>query len=131
MSNAPKLADSFAETVVPGDDDEIAYAEGMCAKHVRLQGQKIAVAAADVEQHLHPGFTLHEDGRGQILHSHRSSRSIGGVDHVDSCCLQQARSFDAWGRIEAERRIDLDADHELPGGHLRGELTALLRRNAL
>ena len=66
---------------------------------------------------------LDQAGHGDTAHAHTSHGTIGNIDTVHTCLLQQSRPFQNLGRIhlarvEAARRIEFDADDEFPCGKL-------------
>ena len=112
----------------------------MRAQQLRLQRHQVAVARGEVDQRLDADPLLAQRREGDAAHAHPRHRAVADVDAVDARRFQQRRALQHLVRVDAARRIDLDADDELAranlarqrravvDGRLDGGLPASLRR---
>src|ERR1039458_6351326 len=85
---------------VSGEAKDVAKADGGGAEQVRLNTEKVAVAAGVVEDGLDVGELLNLDAETLGAHAGRGARRIGYIDGVDAKLRQQLGAFDLLDAVD-------------------------------
>ena len=92
---------------VAGEAEDVVQADGRGTEQIRLDGEKIAVAAGVMKNRLDAGVLLNLDAETLRAHAGRGAGRVGHVDGVDSELREDAGTLDLLCAIDALGRNDL------------------------
>src|SRR2546422_3523315 len=100
---------------IAGERDDVANAERVRADQLRLERHQVLVAGGEVDQGVDANLLPEHERQRERAHADPRHRAVTDVDGVGTGSFDELSTGDAFGRIEAARRVDLHADNERAG----------------
>src|SRR5439155_16526842 len=100
---------------IAGERDDVANTERVRADQLRLERHQVLVAGGEVDQGVDANLLPDHERQRERAHADPRHRAVTDVDGVGTGSFDELSTGDAFGRIEAARRVDLHADDERAG----------------